>query len=131
MCSGDQLELMCIGSSLLEWTITPTNSMGFQRAIAADTPSDQTSYFMVNSSLFTLSRTSAKDRLPLESRIFINPVTSDINGTVVVCTDGIATMEKASAILSVMSRLQDGMFFWITIYSVPTQCHYTLYTPDN
>ena len=108
VCSGDQLELTCTltdpGSSLLEWTITPTSTfMSVQRAIEAATPNDQTSHFMVNSTLFTTSRISAEDQLPLVSSLLINPVTIGLNGTVVYCIDSIATMEMASAILSVIS----------------------------
>ena len=109
VCSGDQLELICTltdpGSNLLEWTITP---MSFQaRAIQAPTSSDQTTHYMVNSTLFIFSRISAEKQSPLVSRALISPVTSSLNGTVVNCMD-VIMMETASAIISVR-KLQDGM----------------------
>ena len=116
VCSGDQLELTCTltdpGSRVLEWSFTPTtSSLSFPaRAIEATGQGNQTTQFMINSTWFTTSRTSADGQLPFVSSLLINPVTIGLNGTVVGCTDTIATMETASAILSVMNRLQDGMF---------------------
>ena len=113
VCSGDQLELMCTltdpGSSLLEWSFTPTTaSMSIQRAIEAASPRDQISHFMVNSTLLTMSRISAEDQLPLVSSLLINPVTIGLNETVVSCKD-VIMMETAYAIVSVLNRLRDGM----------------------
>ena len=111
-CDGDQLELTCTitdpGSSLLEWTFAPaTIFMGLHRAIDVNSPSDQT--FMINSTLFTLSIISARGNLLLVSRLLIDPLTTDLNRTVVNCTD-VLIMETASAFIHVLNRIKDGIF---------------------
>ena len=108
MCSGDQLELTCSltdpDSNLLEWILTPaTIFMDLLRAIDTYSPSDETA--VINSTLFiTFSRISARGNLPLVSRLTIDPVTTDLNGIVVYCTDVSSTMETATAIVYVMNR---------------------------
>ena len=113
MCDGDQLELTCTitdpGSSLLEWTLTPTTIfVDLYRAIEASTPNDQTSYIMINSTKFTFSRISAQNESPLVSRLLINPITSGLNGTVVNCMD-VLMMETTSTTVYILNRLNYAM----------------------
>ena len=42
---------------------------------------------MVNSTVFDFSRTSARNSLPVESRLLIGPVSNSLNGTVIDCDD--------------------------------------------
>ena len=124
LCDGDQLELTCSitdpGSSLLEWTFTPTTIfMDLYRPIEPSTPSDQTTtHWMINSTLFTFSRISGQNEWPLVSRLLISPVTTGLNGTVVNCT-AIPIMEIASTTVYVSNRLHNGMSIntMITRYS--------------
>ena len=106
VCGGDQLELTCTitdpGSTLLEWTF-----MGLHRAIEAYSPNDDIS--VINSTLFTFSRISARGYLPLVSRLLINPLTTGLNGTVVNCTD-VLMMEIASTTIHVLNRPNYGIF---------------------
>ena len=117
MCDGDRLELTCTitdpGSSLLEWTLTPTTlfmiSMDLYRAIDSSTPSDQTTtHWMINSTLFTLSRISAQNEFPVVSRLLIDPLTTDLNRIVVNCR-AVSIMESATTIVYVLNKPSDGM----------------------
>ena len=100
VCAGDQLELICSltdpGSSLLEWTFTPaTVFMDLYRAIDVYSQNDAVTA-VINSTLFTFSRISARGIMPLASRITIDPLTTGLNGSVINCSD-LITMETASA----------------------------------
>ena len=111
MCDGDRLELTCTitdpGSSLLEWTFTPTTIL--YRAIQASTPSDQTTtHWMINSTLFTFSRISGQNEVPLVSRLLIDRLTADLNGIVVNCS-AVSIMESASTIVYVLNKHSDGI----------------------
>ena len=107
MCDGDQLELICSltdpGSSLLAWTFAPaTIFMGLFRAIDAHSLNDDTPW-MINSTLFSFSRISARDNLPLVSRLTIDPLTTGLNGIMINCTD-VSMREIASTVVYVMNR---------------------------
>ena len=107
VCVGDMLELICSlsnpDSNLLEWTFTPAlifaNS---ERAIDANSPNNDTPV-MINSTLFTFSRISARGHLPLVSKLMINPLTTGLNGIMINCTD-VSMMETATAIVHVVNR---------------------------
>ena len=110
VCDGDRLKLICTitdpGSSLLAWTLTLTTIL--YRGIAASTASDQTTHWMINSTLFTFSRISAQNEWPLVSKLLISPVTTGLNGTVVNCT-AVPVMETASTTVYISNRLHNGM----------------------
>ena len=111
LCSGDQLELTCCltdpGSSFLEWTFAPaTIFMGLRRAIDVNSASNHPP-LVINSTLFTFSRISARDIFPLVSRALIDPLTIGLNGIVINCTDA-SMMETATAIVHVMNRHSSG-----------------------
>ena len=94
VCSGDQLELMCNATgSLLEWNFSHIDETGtarqfIRRGIAADGPADlQTFTVEYNSTMFTFSKTSAQESPILTSRVVIDSVNDNLNGTVVICVD--------------------------------------------
>ena len=134
-CSGDRLELICKvtnpESTLLDWTITPTLIMGssLHRTVDVMAPSHlASSQRMINSTNFTFLRISAQDELSLVSRLLISHITTGLNGTVVNCTDSVVTMETASAVILVLSRLNDGTS--CTVYCNEFQSHLrVLYYP--
>ena len=94
MCSGGQLELICtMTGSTLDWrfrvflknetTVTDITRVFF----SSDSGSAAMSLLMINSALFSFSRTSARGSLPVESTLVIGPVSDNLNGTVVNCID--------------------------------------------
>ena len=103
VCNGDQLELICSltghESSLMEWVFTPEIIyMGLFRALDAN--GQIPSSFTINSTQFAFSRISPRNHKPLISKLLISPLTADLNGTVVNCTD-VIRMESATAIVYV------------------------------
>ena len=59
-------------------------------------PSGVPQQVRINNSTFTSSRLSGPDSLPLISVIMINPVSSDLNGTVVNCYEGSSSTESVA-----------------------------------
>ena len=57
------------------------------RFISSVGVSQQISNMTVNFTLFNVSRVSSQNELPLVSRLVINPVSTDLNGTEVNCTE--------------------------------------------
>ena len=91
ICEGELLELTCLtNTTFLGWkTLLPLEqgrTHSYLRYIFAMDETEQASSYNVNSTSFNASRISSKDELPLVSRIVINPVTTDLNGTEVNCT---------------------------------------------
>ena len=81
VCSGGQLELTCTTTGgFLVWTFnvfrgnesTVTNIL--RNILSTDSAGGAMSELIVNSTMFNFSRTSAQDRLPVMSRLLINPV---------------------------------------------------------
>lgn len=118
VCSGDQLNLTCslTGSNLLEWTFAPDTIFmrpGLYRAIDADVPKFSDDFAVIGSSRFTFSKSSARGNLPLVSTLLIDPVTNDLNGIMINCTD-VSSMESATSIVYVVNR-HSGMLCWTTV----------------
>ena len=110
VCSGDQLNLTCslTGSNILEWTFAPaTIFMGLYRAIEANTPKNSDDSSVIGSSRFTFSKSSARGNLPLVSTLLIDPVTIDLNGIMINCTD-IFSLESATSIVYVVNRQSES-----------------------
>ena len=61
--------------------------MNFMHSVTADGPSGVLPPVTVNSTMFTYSRLSARDRLPLISRLIISSVSEGLNGVEVSCMD--------------------------------------------
>ena len=109
VCRGGQLELMCttIGSHL-EWrfsVILENDPIDVFRIFAS---SDSASFatmppLIVNSTVFDFSRTSARNSLPVESRLLIGPVGNSLNGTVINCDD-LESAESSSTAIVIVNR---------------------------
>ena len=90
VCSGGLLELTCTTpGSFLEWSFFfipegETTARKYFRSL--HTESSATS-LMINSITFTFSRISTHGSEPLISMLQIDPVSDDLNGTEVNCTD--------------------------------------------
>ena len=85
-------------------TITTTRTI--QAAVPAD---DAMFQFVVNSTVFNFSRTSAEDSLPMMSKIVIGPVSSSLNGTVMNCIDlGTTSSTATTIIVGEREPLQQG-----------------------
>ena len=91
--AGDPLELTCItNGTIIRWSFTARNSLGRLTEygpafISAEDEAQQTEDIRVNSTTFTLMRTSARASSPLVSTMVINSVNRELNGTVVNCED--------------------------------------------
>ena len=72
--------------------------------INAEDKSQQTSDLRVNSTTFTVMRTSAQASSPLISTMVINSASSDLNGTVVNC-DNIGASTSASTTIHCITRM--------------------------
>ena len=126
VCSGDQLELMCNATgSLLEWNLfhsideTGTARHFIRRGIAADGPADLQMFTIeYNSTMFTFSKTSTQDSPILTSRVVINSVNDNLNGTVVICVDITSPrMESSSTTILIINREIQCMWTVIKVRS--------------
>ena len=106
VCSGgDQFELMCTTTGiLLQWR---TGLFSDRPAISRDAPTDQTYSVQVNSTIFTFSRVSSRYVVPLVSRLLVSPVSDNLSGTVLKCTD-VFMSNVASTILNVINLKDEG-----------------------
>ena len=114
VCTGDTLNLTCTTSGrFLDWSfsLTPENEtapMRYTRTLQSSGPSHlQTFEDMIGSATFLYSRSSSESILPLVSMLSISPgpVSEDLNGTVVNCTDvDITTTHTVSTIINVLNQ---------------------------
>ena len=89
VCGGNELELTCTVSGRgLEWVITLPQDMTIEHPVNSVEQSFPVHTVTVSNISFTFSRVSLPKSRPLISRLLINPATSVINGTLVVCEDG-------------------------------------------
>ena len=108
VCRGAQLELTCTTTgSLLEWSflLVPEGektARPYARVLHSQSV-PATSDLEVNSIIFIFLRISAEGSLPVISRLLINPVTDELNGTLVNCTDVLAS-ETTSTSVSIMNE---------------------------
>ena len=91
----------------LEWSFSliPNNEtapMRYTHALQHSGPNHlQVSEQRIGSTTFLYSRNSAENVLPLTSTLSISPVSKDLNGTVVNCTDA-TTSDTASTMINVI-----------------------------
>ena len=79
-----------------------TVPMGYMHALQHSGPNHlQVSEQRIGSTTFLYSRSSAENALPLISTLSISPVSEDLNGTVVNCTD-VSTSNTASTMINVI-----------------------------
>ena len=107
---GDQLELACSTPGFLQtWQFIAVSKSGvatnFTRSVSSGGPTGVDSQpLIINSTiLFTYSRLSTRDSLPLISRMTINPVNEGLNGTRVNCFNSI-TSESATTTIHIIIR---------------------------
>ena len=115
VCNGDQLELMCTTpGSQLEWRFSvirgnETNATEFSRIIVSSgPPSVVMPLLVVNSTTFNISRPSTEGR-PVMSRLLINPVSNNLNGTVMNCVDVFTSELSSTTIVIIMMDSLQGI----------------------
>ena len=113
VCSGDRLELMCTTTGeFLQWRFSVTRGVNdritITRTIQAAVPAGDAMFqFVVNSTVFNFSRTSAEGGLPVISKVVIGPVSSSLNGTMMNCIDlGTASSTATTIIVGERKPLQ-------------------------
>ena len=87
---GDPLQITCTSNmDFIRWSITVVNEQGMEEEIVVSRnsrdPSPPPRERIINSTLFTFSRISAEDALPLKTTLTINSTSIGLNGTVVHC----------------------------------------------
>ena len=100
VCDGDELQLTCdVPGTFLEWRSTYLLPGGYvvQNGGIARNETRQ-----VNSVTITISRISDANILPLLSVLTVNPVTADLNGTEITCTD-LESTNSTSTIINVIN----------------------------
>ena len=98
---GDQLELMCNNTGMFhrwEVTVMIPQTMTFTgiAVLTSIGPSGAPRQVMISGSTLTASRLSGNDSLPLISRMIVNPVTNDLNGSVVNCFEGSTSINSVA-----------------------------------
>ena len=108
VCNGSQFEVSCAtNETFLRWEFSVITSesggtpMTFMRTVSSFGPSSDIEPLTVNSTLFMFSRTSTQDDLPLTFRLLIDPVTVNLNGTVLNCVE-VATTEKLATSINII-----------------------------
>jgi hypothetical protein len=123
VCSGGQLNLTCTTTGdHLEWRFnvileSETTATDISHIFAgSDSVSAATMrLLMVNSTVFRFSRTSARDSLPVESRLLIGPVSDSLNGTVINCDDLQSSQSSSTTIIIEKRDPLPGMHYYYTV----------------
>jgi hypothetical protein len=108
ICEGEELELICTtNATFLQWSWSLQIEQGevhkYSRYISSTDVSQQMSSVSVNSTLFQISRASHQGRLPLVSRLLVNPMNTLLNGTIKVnCTELGTNAEMGSINIYIM-----------------------------
>jgi hypothetical protein len=87
--------------------LTPQNGTTAVRrtfTLTSLSATNQLSHLRFNSTMFTFSRLSAQNGVPLVSRLAINATTDNFNGFVLTCSD-LETSESMATIIQVMSPI--------------------------
>ena len=90
MCLGGRLELTCsTNASLMQWSVTvPRYELTETRRLQYSGTARRATSIIIGSITFNISRTLDESMaLPLISTIITNSVTTDINGTLVNCSE--------------------------------------------
>ena len=124
VCNGSQFEVLCATNEIfLRWEFSVITESGrtpmtFMRTVSSFGPSSDIEPLTINSTLFMFSRISAQDNFPLTSRLLINPVTVNLNGTILNCVE-VATSEKSATSINIIQ----GRSSWLKLeqaeYSFP------------
>ena len=110
VCSEDTLNLTCNTTGrFLEWSFSliPENGTGpvrYTRILQTSGPNyAQIFEQVIGSTTFLYSRSTVENSLPLMSTLSIRPVSKDLNGTVVNCTD-VTTSDRVSTVIFVIDE---------------------------
>ena len=109
---GDQLQLTCTASvQFIKWSILQINDQGTLEepttSVQINSLDDnQITQRIVNSSIFTFTRTSTQRILPLVSTLSIDSVSIGLNGTVVNCSNVSNPMISASTTIQIVDISQ-------------------------
>ena len=106
---GDQLELTCNSTGIdhrWDFTVLPENMTYTSSPVTSTGVSGIPRPLSIGTSTITFSRLSGPNVLPLISRITINPVSSDLNGTVVRCIDDVDSV--ATTIIQIIDSRRFG-----------------------
>lgn len=90
VCPGGRLVLICsTNASLMQWSVTvPRYDTTETRLLQYSGTAQRTTPIMIGLITFNISRMLDESlTLPLVSTIISNGVTTDVNGTVVICTE--------------------------------------------
>jgi hypothetical protein len=110
LCEGEELELICTtNTTFLQWSWSLQIEQGevhkYSRFISSTDVSQQSSSVSENSTRFNISRVSHQRRLPLVSRLLINPVFLKVDAvTKVNCTE-LQTNVMASITINMMGDI--------------------------
>jgi hypothetical protein len=105
---GDQLQLTCTASAqFIRWSIHQVNDQGTLEEATTSVhinflDDNQISLGVVNSSMFTFTRTSTPRVLPLISTLSIDSVSIGLNGAVVRCSDAANPTTLASTTIYIV-----------------------------
>ena len=118
---GDPLQITCTASvEFMQWSIVVVNEHGMDEEITAIRNSLDFSSppieRVVNSTTFTITRTSAQGESPLISALSIDSVNISLNGTVVNCMDANSEMVSASTTIQIIDT-SNSKFALFTITS--------------
>ena len=87
-------------SQTTPFVLTPLSSNG---------PGGTSQQVTINNSMFTTSRLSSQDSLPLMTRIIVSPMNANLNGTVVDCFEGSSsTVSIATTTIRIIDPGQFG-----------------------
>ena len=104
---GDQLELTCNTTGIdhrWEFVIFPENVSHTTTPVTSIGVSGIPQPLMISFSTITFSRLSGQNVLPLISRVTIDPVSSDLNRTVVNCIEGMNSLVSTTITQIIDSR---------------------------
>ena len=107
-CSGDQLNLTCnVTGSFLQWSFSlipegETTARDHMFTLTSLNPTNQIQQLSVNSTMFTFSRSSAANSVPLMSKLTINATSDNLNQTVVTCLD-VEALESVSTTINIIN----------------------------
>ena len=110
VCNGETLNLTCNTTGrFLEWSFSlipenETASMKYRRILQDAGPNHlQTFGRVIGSTMFTYSRSSAENSLPVTSMLSISPVREGLDGVVINCTD-VTTSQTESTVINIVNE---------------------------
>ena len=108
VCSEGHLDIACsINGSFLRWHIRSESendaNRTYTRVLSSGIRVSTVAPLMINSTMFSFSRTSPQGTLPLTSRLAVSPISKILNGTEVKCENVIVNIYSSTTIIHVQS----------------------------